>query len=93
VERCCEESDRRTIAALGDIHDADAEERFQDRQREAARVEESLGASWHGRQFWYVAIRLNIPPAVMAATWSYDEVFEAYLYLRLQYLREGPGGA
>jgi hypothetical protein len=28
----------------------------------------------------------------MAATWSPEEVYEAYFYLRLAYLRNAPGG-
>ena len=29
----------------------------------------------------------------MASSWSYADVFEAYYYHRLKYLRTAPGGA
>ena len=92
MDGCCAEADRRAVAALGELYDEDADARYRDRQVEAARIEESLGESWHGREFWYVATELQILPSVLAREWSPDEVFEAYLYLRLRYLREGPGG-
>jgi hypothetical protein len=36
---------------------------------------------------------LKINPAVLASEWSYPEIFEAFYFLRLQYLIEAPGGA
>jgi hypothetical protein len=57
------------------------------------RIAESIDVAWYGWDFWYVATELQIPPAVLASTWSPDEVAEEYLYLRIKYLREAPGGA
>jgi hypothetical protein len=40
-----------------------------------------------------VATEYKLNPAEMATTWSPDEVYEAFFYLRLAYLRNAPGGA
>lgn len=39
-----------------------------------------------------MATEMNISPSQMAATWSFEEVYESYFYLRLKYLRDAPGG-
>ncbi len=52
-----------------------------------------MGIAWRGWEFWYVSTNLGIPPAVLESQWSMDEVLEAYMFLRLKYLREAPGGA
>lgn len=46
-----------------------------------------MGATWYGTEFWYVCTEMNMQPAQTAATWSMEDIYEAYFYLRLRYLR------
>lgn len=75
------------------MRDREAEARFMERQEKAQGLVEAIGSVWHGWEFWYVCNEYKLKPAQMSATWDFNEVFEAYYYLRLKYLREAPGGA
>ncbi len=90
MERSCVQFDRRDRDALDDDYrDHDAEGRFQERLDTAQRLTRSLGSAWHGWEFWHVVTEMNMSPATTAASWSFEEVYEAYYYLRLKYLRGG----
>ncbi len=40
-----------------------------------------------------MATNMHIMPSQLTAEWSFPEVYEAYYYLRLKYLKDAPGGA
>lgn len=43
-----------------------------------------MGSAWHGWEFWYVVTEQHMNPAQTAATWSPEEIYEAFYYLRLR---------
>jgi hypothetical protein len=88
LERSCQQFDRRDRDAIDEEHrDYEAEGRHKERIEAAGALIRSMGQAWHGWEFWYVVTEMNLNPAHTAATWSPEEIYEAFFYLRLGYLR------
>ena len=88
MEESCQRFDGRDLDSIDSEHrDHAAEERHKDRQDEATAITQAIGNDWHGWEFWYVVTEQNLNPAQTAATWSLEEIYEAYFGLRLRYLR------